>query len=143
MNTENKFKLGPIQKEWIRRLREHPERQTEGMLAAKVGDSYKACCLGEGLLTLCEANKIEPMWKTRFDSDTVYLHSVTPEDDEEYHVLKRNDFEGLGLRDQNGSFEEALENYACLTEMNDDGVSWSEIADYIEQNPENVFVKSV
>lgn len=49
--------------------------------------------------------------------------------------------EHLALRNDIGTFPPGitLKNHDCLTAANDNGVSFNEIADFIEANPEYVF----
>jgi hypothetical protein len=148
IETQNKFELGPIQKEWVRRLREHPERQTMGQLGYKRSDldvPYRACCLGEGSILLCELNKKDLQWDKIDETESLYdLISNGCRDS-----LSDEDYTALGLRDKIGSFAKSYEYpdtyniYGSLAEMNDEGMTWIQIANYIEANPENVFVKSV
>lgn len=125
------MELGNIQKAWIKSLREHPERQIIGVLGFKQHGSYKACCLGEYLLTV----KGEACWDGDIFKDgnsDISLDTI---------------WEEVGLRGKEG---ELLNNftggdgkfYHCLSGMNDEGYTWPEIADYVEANPENVFLKS-
>lgn len=127
---KTKFKLGPLQKAWVKELREHPERQIMGELGSGNIDKFKACCLGQ--LHVCAKGKNAFNERGEIDDgDLGYLHSCTD----------------YGLRSSGGSLKDfhSFSNgtYTCLSNANDGGVPWSELADFIEQNPEKVFTKSV
>ena len=134
----NKFELGALQKMWLEQLRKHPERQMSGYLGYGTPQNYKACCLGE--LHLCAhrlANK-----KLPFGSDNrIY-------DDSTYGTLYHS-YGQYGLNNSVGqsdkTFATSFNNqvFYSLAQANDAGISWSEIADIIEKNPENFFTKSV
>ena len=140
------MQLGPIQKAWVKNLREHPERQTSCMLGLKCNSGedtpYLACCLGEALLTLHRMKD--------GNDDNAF---VFDEEYDEWKIMDGRDgkclgssWERLGLRDPSGEIfedEPEWEVYNSLAEMNDAGISWPEIADFIEENPETVFTKSV
>lgn len=134
------LELGPLQKEWIARLRANPEKQMREALGRKTKekDEYKACCLGEAGLML---GTLE--WKEFGNSQLLILRNPG-----EGNGMTLYAHEKLGLRTSNGSFWELHlpENekvFASLSDMNDNGYTWAEIADYIEANPTNVFFKSV
>ena len=61
----------------------------------------------------------------------------------------KNSFEDIGLITYTGEFKgdeyhQIGDNkYDCLADANDDGATWLEIAEFIENNPEVVFNKSV
>lgn len=134
------LELGPLQKEWIARLRANPQRQMHGKLGRKdkEKDEYKACCLGEAGLML---GTLE--WKEFGDSQFLALSNPG-----EGNASTLAAHEKLGLCTSAGSFWELhrLEGYkvfVSLADMNDNGYTWAQIADYIEANPTNVFFKSV
>lgn len=142
------MELGPIQKAWIKSLREHPERQMQEQLGKRTPDGgYAACCLGEGLLTLhaYESEYLDHLFNTERND---YLC-----DGDAMASLKES-YEKLGLRDGDGLFDgEELDNIessdqmlgdaSCLAEANDDGYTWPQIADFMEANPKVVFARSV
>jgi len=133
------MELGPLQKEWVKSLREHPERQISTILGEKYSDgSYKACCLGE--LHICNS---------RMNGDLLkYCNNEMRDGDTDY---LEDSWDKYGLIDSKGSFAnpQFLEKvnhgalYHSLAEANDDGVDWLTIANFIESNPEEVFTKSV
>lgn len=140
--------LGPIQKEWVKSLREHPERQIEGQLGLKTedGKDYKACCLGEGLCVLLRLEGLDPLLHFR-SSDNLLL------DNSEHNYLLDGTAKRLGLHNGRGALkdgsdgEEELRRITgsySLSGTNDSGkMTWPEIADFIEKYPESVFTKSV
>lgn len=137
--AQEKFELGPIQKEWLRRLRAHPERQGTcrlGKIIDLESGNYKACCLGEAVLLLCELSGEKP--------ETSDMGSLLDNNGGFYPDEATVD--KLGIRGNRGRLKERAIVKNCLryslSEMNDDNVTWPEIADYIEANPENVFTKS-
>jgi len=119
-----------LREDWLKALRSGEYEQTTGVLH----DGLGYCCLG--VLT------------------HVYLSHVE-EDSEEYREAKESlvdeDAElkalvsaGCGLRCVCGgskSGQDVLGHYS-LAEANDDGKSFAEIADFIEQNPDKAFVNS-
>ncbi len=131
-NIINPNQLGPMQTLWIKELREHPERQMDGVLGEGSIEKFKACCLGQALVCL--------KGEEAFNNNTREII-----DNQQTYYLKS--FADMGLRSDSGKFKTAVELdnvlYGSLAEMNDSGeVKWSQIADYIEANPENVFVES-
>lgn len=132
-----KLKLGKVQKAWVKSLKAHPERQMKCYLGVGTARKYKACCLGELLITECRLTGK----KFPFKDDELKSKSGSKK-------TLNGDFERLGLRSSTGEINHSgvikLNLYGCLASMNDDsGVSWKEIAKYIEKNPNNVFTKSV
>lgn len=148
------FEMGPLQKFWLKSLREHPERQIDGILGQKDPDNkdgYFACCLGE--LLLCDARfNSKPL---PFVGDIIVDKdpSVKDEDIDIDNVEQDEDcmlsfsYEKYGLRNMGGELAKPVtiddKTLNSLVEMNDSGISWTLIANYIEQNLENVFTKSV
>lgn len=144
-------KLGVVQKAWIKSLKNHPERQTIGALNSVLNDdsqsfsddqsitimnncakgitNYKACCLGEGLLTLLREGVI---------LKGLYNHSNNASP-------AIPDANALGLFTPRGSItnnEKLFYNgdcYVSLMDANDNGVPWSIIADFMYNKPEAVF----
>lgn len=125
-----KMELGPLQKAWVKELREHPERQLVGFLGKGSVSHYKACCLGQ--LHVCAKGS------EAFEGGII-------EDSSEDSLF--DSFEKYGLFTCNGAFVNSViikdAEYCSLALMNDNGLSWPEIADYIENNPENIFRESV
>jgi hypothetical protein len=129
------MKLGKLQKFWIEQLKKHPEKQTKKMLGEGTSDNYKACCLGE--LHLC-AFRLEKK-KLPFIDNQIY-------DGQKYGGTLASSYKKYGLLSPQGTFKKDYDYHKdseSLAHLNDKGVSWTEIADIIERNPENVFNKSV
>jgi len=124
-----KFKLGPLQEKWLTILETHPERQMKGSLGSGTLENYKACCLGVAAI-VCGTG--------RFNDINVLM--------DEYNI--RSDayllnFEIMGLRDKAGrSLKTFNGGYRTLTDANDNGVTWTKIAEEIRKDPTNFFTKS-
>lgn len=145
------MELGPLQKEWVQSLRDHPERQMSHSLGRKSeqGEGYKACCLGELHVIACRKKGVEPF------SNKGRIRDAKPDNDEyqDPYAMLEASWEEYGLIDNSGRFLKAIEpklelanthkEITRLAQMNDSGYNWTEIADYIEKNPDNVFTKSV
>ncbi len=136
------MKLGKYQKAWIKSLREHPERQTDGILGCRTDDDYKACCLGEALMTLARVGKK----KLPFFNDKICDSHIGND------ILLEESYNKIGLKDDGGTFlngfslpskvSSDMEKITTLAGANDNGYSWLEIADLLESQAENIFVKS-
>lgn len=127
------FVLGPLQREWIKSLREHPERQESEQLGSGNLNDYTACCLGE--LLVC-AHRVLPNFPSPFKNG-----HIVDSDSKAYLSFS---FERFGLFNSTGSIDNgSIGGYFTLAYANDHGVTWPEIADFIESNPEKVFTHSV
>ncbi len=148
------MKLGKYQKAWIKSLRDNHERQMKGALGSGTPENYKACCLGEGLLTICRLEKIPFPF---LDDEIVDFAPKTITDENTCALDKStgvliSSYGKLGLKDDCGSFLNGFKLPArgvkrefdldTLTAANDNGYSWLEIADLLESQPENFFVNS-
>lgn len=126
------FELGPMQKQWIAALRdgEYIQNEDGGMMCVEMETGPEYCCLGVA----------------------VKLFGL----DADHCLLSNMSWFKLGLRSRHGDLKEVFFKnklpFSSLVQMNDglsfvEGertrFSFSEIADYIEQNPENVFTHSV
>ena len=119
------MELGPIQKQWIQSLKDHPERQYKHGLGVKISkDNYLACCLGE----LCI---IAGTFQWSEDGNL-----MTPYGDKEYPT---SIWRKLGLYNDAGISRDGT---TSLSLMNDNGLSWPKIAEKVEENPSNYFKKS-
>lgn len=127
------MELGEIQKAWIKSLRENPNKQGWGTLGIK-DNNY--CCLGEALCVLKSIKN---------ESLKYGVHGELIDGKDEHYLT--DSYKELGLYDEKGRLDDKIthdfRSYSSISEMNDCGLTWLEIADYIEQNPENVFTKSV
>lgn len=128
-----KFKLGKLQREWINTLRKHPERQLREALGELNKDgSYKCCCLGQAKII------IETSKGNNYRS--CFNESARLEDrGGQYHLL--NSFDDIGLINEVGDSKRG--GGYSLSELNDIGYSWGEIADILEADPELYFNRSV
>ena len=118
---ESKQKLGPLQKKWVKTLRSGKYKQ--GKEALKKGEKY--CCLG----VLCDIEqKLTTEGYVKGTGNEAYLPKT---------LVSKYSFH---------SEEGNLKNYSngkpSLVVMNDKGYTFKEIADFIEQNPEQVFKQS-
>lgn len=129
---KQEFKLGPLQKKWIRALKKYPHAQLKCSLGEIQKDgTYKACCLGELALTCKSILKVQ--WKENHlfqGKETGYISN--------YRVL--------GLRSKGGQLKNPLKRgkkvYTSLADMNDNGLTWTQIAEEVVKNPSNFFTKS-
>lgn len=139
------MKLGTLQKEWIKSLRENPTRQGKNILGRKtIGEEYKACCLGELLIVNCRLkNRPVPF----SPNDT--LLDMSSNGGTSFYLS--NSYSEFGLIDGGGAIHGGWDynsptqqrTFTSLSQANDNDVSWKEIADFIEANPEKIFKKSV
>lgn len=122
------MKLGKIQQAWIEDLRKYPERQCNGQLGSIKNKKIEACCLGQFLLSEARIKKIKrPFFNSRIkDNDNL--------------IFLEKAYKRLGLNTQHG---DVTNQSLSLSEMNDNGIRWSVIADFIEKNAKLIFIKSV
>jgi len=118
MATESQKEL---RKKWVEALRSGQYKQTVGVLY----DGTGYCCLG----VACKVMGVEP--ETR--NNNFYF-------DDQNSVLSINAADKLGLKDCNGEFgtDDTILT-GSLTTMNDDGMTFEQIADMIEYEPEGLF----
>ena len=114
------MELGPMQQKFVDALRSEKYIQGRLQLYSEYSDSY--CCLG--------------------------VANVVCELKENSEIFLDNTYEKLGLRNRYGSFDKPYfihtTPYVSLLEMNDNGkMSFKDIANFIEENPELVFTRSV
>jgi len=142
------MKPGKIQTAWIKALKDHPERQCAGSLGYTTEEDdietpYMACCLGELLLVDARINN-KPM---PFDGGKLEDHD--PNSDDYSSALPEYSWDRLGLYDSEGNsiYDEVLmigkKGYPSLSDANDSGATWTEIAEFVEENLEQVFTKSI
>ena len=126
----SKQKIGPIQEKWIQGLEKNPEQQMYHGLGLRKEGYDMFCILGKGL---------ESCGRAEFDEDGKLRSDGTM-------LLNKEDVEHLGLFDNAGVFqEEVFVGVVCccsLSALNDNGVSWKKIAEYMRENPGNVFKES-
>jgi hypothetical protein len=130
---EKKFKLGPIQKAWVRALRSGKYKQGRERLTAldENGDPKEHCCLG----VLCQLaiKKGVPMKVLPFTEGTPRLSY-----DGERAVLPRKVRNWAMVRWSSGDF-----GTESLAGLNDSGKSFKKIADTIEKHAAELFTRSV
>jgi hypothetical protein len=124
------MELGKVQKAWVSDLRKYPERQDDGRLGKviKLKDGYhiRCCCLGQAEITMNGMPKGTSICSggSSFGLEGSYKQ--------------------LGLHSMMGVFQGGLlEGHDSLANANDGGVTWEVIANFIEKNPEVVFIKSL
>ena len=139
---ENTLKPGPVQTAWLASLREHPGRQMSGALGRGTHEDYLACCLGE--LAIC-ANNAGLISNVHFTQGRLI---------NDYSLKVLNSWKDVGLLSETGALRvqytnpnikhiNSVRSFPSLAAMNDYGMTWPEIADYVEANFDNVFTKSV
>ena len=108
-------------KKWVEALRSGKYKQGTGLLF----DGEKYCCLG----VLCEVAKIN----RSFNDNGFFIYG-----DSEAFASSPEAMNFVGLETESGSFwSDNSENH--LTRLNDDGATFSELADIIESEPEGLF----
>lgn len=130
------MKLGPLQKEWVDTLRKYPERQITSRLGFKdIEGNLHLCCLGQACLIAGHG---------KFNPRNLQGEEVLSDEGDEGNFCN---YDSLGLIYVNGPLVNSLiyknHKFWSLAGMNDAKISWTEIANYIEENPNNVFTKSV
>lgn len=143
--AKSKFKLGPLQKKWIKALRSGKYRQAEGQLCEYDHHRhYKHCCLG----VACELihgkdffrkqrREFEGGGLSRWESECSVDKNIG-------QVLGEMERKSIGLRRNDGCpTDDNFNILLSLAEYNDEGYSFKEIADIIEKNPHRYFYKSV
>lgn len=141
-----KQKLGPRQLAWVEALEAHPERQfSQGALGFINDDEdtktipYKACCLGEACLV-----------KSRLLGRDLPFNEVgnIPKNEEDQEFLDVHTMNFFKFRSADGRFlsKRLCNNYHTynyLYTANDDKVSWTDIAEFVRNFPEEVFTEEI
>ncbi len=159
---ETKQKLGPLQREWIRCLRSGAFPQGESYLigsdehVTKPGDVYPHCCLGVAC-RVAEANGMKLRYVVEKECEGRVLRIAEPkneggEGDDSTQVLPWAVCVNMKFYGTNGELKSpthdcmhegfqigGAENTRCLTDANDGGATFAEIADFAEAHPEEVF----
>jgi len=125
---------------WVKALRSGKYKQGIGYL----NKDNKFCCLG----VLCDlATKSKSInIQTKFDTNTksIYNENIISDHrifcyyDKELALLPQKVKEWAGMRNINGVFESNNKTEYCLTELNDNGKSFKQIANIIEKNYKNI-----
>lgn len=118
--------FGPIQRKWLRFLKNNPERQGKGALGYIENNEEKVCCLGQfGLMTgIC-----------KWDNHRI----LNPEGDVSFP--SRNDMLQYGFLSSTGTHTSFLETH-CLAYINDHG-TWLDVYNACLANPKGYFTKKV
>lgn len=155
-----KFEFGPIQTEWLQSLRENAHRQASGYLMTTKSlkedptKDYTACCLGELCIIYYKHHQLSLTFNYGDKLEVGGLRSKS--------VARIPNYKDYGLYGDLGDFYKEFDSisirvkksyynmgkkrqieYGSLAAMNDDGVTWPEIADFIEDNPTLVFSKTI
>lgn len=135
-----------IKERWLAALRSGDYEQTDGYLHVKadkssdtfdVSDGY--CCLG----VLCELAVADGViQKQRVNGNSFFEYGNPDKDDWDYSVLPVSVREWAGLQDANpyvnalkdGLDPEQYDAWAALSEANDNGSTFAQIADWIERD---------
>lgn len=143
-------KLGPWQKAWLRSLESGEHSQTKKHLTVfdKKTKEYKHCCLGVACEVLlannetldidCVTNNISTLDIYVYDDDNGLAPNKVVE------TLKLYDAHGPIDKEQvpdhlRHILDQLVGNAVSLVEMNDNGVSFKEIARFIRRFPQAVF----
>jgi hypothetical protein len=130
--------LGPLQQKWVNYLKRNGHKQGEGSLGYVDREGQKKmCCLGAAgyaILKTCHWHKGSLCDDTKEDLD-----DYSPSGYLSFSYTK------LGLYSEAGEIkgDKHWEDPNTLAGLNDDNVSWYEIACYIEAAPELFFSKAV
>lgn len=114
-----------IADKWVQALKSNKYSQTKGTLK----DSYGYCCLG----VLCEISKISD-WKL---IDNHHISKYKYNDSSMIGLLPEEVRKWADIKTTDGTFIQNNKQL-ILTTLNDDGVSFNEIADIIEKNWESI-----
>lgn len=103
-----------IMEKWVKALRSKKYKQGKDFLR----QNNEFCCLG----VLCDLSKSNEWIKSQFDDTYYYLgaNKILPEDVRLW----------AGLKTENGTMSNDL---MCLTELNDNGKTFKQIANIIEK----------
>lgn len=110
-------------KKWVAALRSGRYEQTKGALER--GGRY--CCMGVACVVAMRAGV--PLERTGSDSGTVAYNSCTG-------LLPSSVAAWLGLNDTGGDYLSGK-----LTDLNDRGTPFAQLAEIIESEPDGLFVK--
>lgn len=130
------YVLNTYQKIWLEDLENTTELQNANKLHTCVDGINAFCCLGRAcyVLGLESEEKKSVIW---------YFSKGNPKGKTSTYA-PRSVITKLKLRSNAGDFENPITyngiEYPNLTEMNDAGISFKEIAAIIRTNPENVFL---
>jgi hypothetical protein len=148
----SKVERNDLIKRWVTALRSGKYQQGQSHLRSKfIGGPDRFCCLG----VLCDIQGAEWINVGRGTSGEHWRSAFKSDDSSA--VLPTSMQSALGFLGNQGLFKMAKvskswrakiekhcrtsrgDDYGMLIEMNDGGMSFNEIADFIEQNPEALF----
>lgn len=116
---------------WVAALRSGRFKQGRGCLTKLVDGGQLDCCLGVACKVAIENGLAVEVKPATFD---VLMYEG------ETGILPESVASWLGLEKCNGVFGKVPSDFQQLTEMNDNGKTFAEIADIIESEPEGLFV---
>ncbi len=141
MENKTKLKLGPIQTQWLADLRANGHLQMKNQLGKvdEKGEIIGLCCLGQFIVTRSKCLNIENIiLNSDLYSYSISLSSTSIRNFESYGLINEygycNTTKGIVIGDN---------KFTSLANANDGGVTWKELADIIEANPENFFTHAV
>lgn len=119
--------FGPIQRKWLRFLKNNPDKQYKNKLGYNDGKSPKTCCLGQfGLMVnICT-------WVP-----DGFLHSIEAKD----NFPDRENMIKYGFRTHRGDLK-SLEDDKSLAGINDNG-TWLDVYNACLNDPKGYFTKKV
>lgn len=131
-----KVPLTPVQQAWVDALRSGNYKQGQAVLRDADG---RSCCLGVACEMAVDAGVLsDEHVKTKYSEDAE--KTVVFYDRAELYppstVVK-----WLGLRNDRGGWDESARNNHTLAGANDDGKTFAEIADLIEEHADTLFVR--
>jgi hypothetical protein len=137
-----KYNFTPFQRLWIDALKSGRFRQGKNRLHTvnRLNKTAVYCCLG---LACKLANKTG---KLKLPKTIEEPHNALPfiKYDDNGFILPSKIVNLLKLRNPGGNFKKIANvnnlNFSGLVDMNDWGLPFNQIGEYIEANPENVFV---
>lgn len=129
-----KFKLGPIQKKWVRALRSGKYKQGDGQLVTTddEGKPVSYCCLG----VLCDIAAKEKITKMRLGDDLAIRY------DRQISFLPLKVQKWAAVAELKGKFVDSDGDFGNLAQLNDDGCTFRDIAKVIEDNAASIFTES-
>lgn len=144
------YELTDKDKEWIQYLKDNPDKKYIGELGSiKNNDLEKACCLGaRHWIEINDPDTIFSDGSIRLTETVERLHHITKQPFnklEECFGTLIGVYKPYNLRNAHGFLLNPVvkdgTSFRSLIDMNDSRKwTWPEIAEYIENNPDNVFV---
>ncbi len=139
------YNFTPAQLAWLAALESGKYEQGHGRLTTYVSqDKQYHCCLGVACVLYQEnVGTLSP--KIHEDTHTYHGTKECIMYDKDKFYVPAEVQNALGLRDNQGTFAKLVtrsnDKFPCssLASMNDEGMTFAEIAAYIRANPENVF----